>query len=66
MLQTRGDLSRYLFLDELGIEPRTFRIQWYAKRTLYQLSHTPEEFVVVDGGGGSGVVEWWCRPGAEP
>ncbi|KAK3486002.1 uncharacterized protein B0T23DRAFT_399566 [Neurospora hispaniola] len=34
-------------LDELGIEPRTFRIQdlshaqKHAKRTLYQLSHTP-------------------------
>lgn len=28
-------------LDELGIEPRTFRILRDAKRTLYQLSHTP-------------------------
>jgi hypothetical protein len=35
-------------VDELGIEPRTFRISAggqglpeYAKRTLYQLSHTP-------------------------
>ena len=32
---------QHCFLDELGIEPRTFRILWYAKRTLYQLSHTP-------------------------
>ena len=32
-------------LDELGIEPRTFRILEYAKRTLYQLSHTPDVLV---------------------
>ena len=37
----------------------------YAKRTLYQLSHTPEEFVVVDGEGGSCVCEG-RRQGAEP
>ena len=29
-------------VDGLGIEPRTFRRRsTYAKRTLYQLSHTP-------------------------
>ena len=29
-------------MDELGIEPRTFRTpEKYAKRTLYQLSYTP-------------------------
>ncbi len=41
-------------VDELGIEPRTFRIfrllrrirRRYAKRTLYQLSHTPYQILM--------------------